>query len=73
MIEACPKCESSDIEPVQAESFSGAELSRGDNYRCENCKEHFTTPMYREPRGSRNSGRSGITKKLMEADPNDWP
>ena len=73
MIEACPDCESSDIEPVQAESFSGAELSKGDNYRCENCKEHFTTPMYREPRGSRNSGRSGITKKLMEADPNDWP
>ena len=73
MIEACPDCESSDIEPVQAESFTGPERSKGDNYRCENCKEHFTTPMYRKPRNSRNSGRSGITKKLMEADPEEWP
>ena len=73
MIEACPDCESSDIEPVQAESFTGPELSKGDNYRCENCQDHFTTPMYRKPRNSRNSGRSGITKKLMEADPEDWP
>ena len=73
MIEACPECESSDIEPVQAESFTGPELSKGQNYRCENCQDHFTSPMCREPRGSRNSGRSGITKKLMEANPEDWP
>jgi len=73
MIKCCPECESSDIEPVQPESFTGPELSDGQNYRCENCQDHFEKPMYRQAQSSRDAGRSGLTKELVEADPEDWP
>lgn len=73
MIEACPECDSTRIESVQPESITGPILEKNQNYRCDNCKQHFANPRVRKEQSSRNAGRSGITKKLMEADPEDWP
>lgn len=73
MIECCPECGSSDIESVQPESITGPILERNQNYRCDGCQLHFDTPAVREPESSRNAGRGGLTKKLVDANPEDWP
>ena len=53
--------------------ISGPTSNAIKRYRCSDCKEHFNTPAQRKAKNSRNSGRSGLTKKLMDANPEDWP
>jgi len=62
-ISCCPECESSWIRR-EAKTHN----------RCEDCGLKFETCKMRERRNHDGShGRSGATKRLIDADPDDWP
>lgn len=73
MIECCPECASSRIELQGPGGFTGPKSEATKRYRCSDCRNQFDKTDSRKPESSRNAGRSGITKKLMDADPEDWP
>ena len=73
MIEACPECDASNIELNSPGGISGPKGTSSKRYRCHDCGTHFDEPIKRKPLSSRNAGRSGLSKKLMEADPEEWP
>lgn len=73
MIECCPECRSANFELNGPGGFSGPTTEATKRYRCRDCSEHFDEPNERKELSTRNAGRSGLSKKLMEADPEDWP
>lgn len=73
MIEACPVCDSANFEINSNGGYQGPKDQTSKHYRCRDCGKLFDESVTREVIGNRDTGRSGMTKKLVDANPEDWP
>lgn len=66
MIEACPQCDSSQIQNVVGHYEGPNDIE--SCYRCASCQAHFEQPTERESKTD-STVRSGFARKLEKADP----
>lgn len=59
---ACPECDSCYIERVSVESAE---------WYCRECESHFDDPTKRPAKVTPRDCRSGLARKLADADPNE--
>ena len=71
-IEACPRCDSARLKMNCVGGMKTHATPTNGRYRCNECGHYFDTPEEREPEGHRNTGGT-MRKKLMNANPKDWP
>lgn len=67
-VTACPHCDSSNIYNRRF-TDNRREERRDLRWYCRNCQENFAEPNKRDSRG--NGSRSGLAKRLLEADPDE--
>jgi hypothetical protein len=65
MIEVCPECDRASFETNHQPDYP--------DYWCHQCEHRFNTPNKREPKNNGSSTRKGTSKKLLDANPEDWP
>jgi len=65
MIEVCPNCDRPDHET----NHQPDQL----DYWCFTCGHRFDEPEQREQKNNGSETRKGTSKKLLDANPEDWP
>lgn len=72
-IRACPECDSCDITPLQPQKPAGrSENDPRLRWWCCACDHRFVSPRIRQPKNP-GGGRNGLSRALVEADPDEWP
>jgi transposase-like protein len=66
-VAACPECDEGSIQ-MNRPGGHHAEVDTG-RYRCSVCQATFDEPNERERRNPGSASRSGLAKRLLDADP----
>lgn len=71
-VAACPECDHAPVTLVAPGGMDAQPDAKG-RYGCQSCSARFDVPTYRERKRGTGAPTSGTAKRLLDADPDDWP
>jgi len=69
-VHVCPEC---DAASMQRNTQTPRGNQNTTKWRCGDCGFKTDEPVIRKKRGTHGNTVSGLAKKLLDADPDEWP
>jgi len=70
-IKVCPHCDSSELRRLTRDARKSRTHGEKDRYYCQDCQKYCHDPVRREPYRKDRGAHVGLSRRLIEADPDD--